>query len=82
MLVGGGGLLLLVLAGGLLYLLLTRGSGDELFQLAEQDYSSQSYGQAISKYEKFLSQVLRSSESESRASEDRPGANAAKGGSS
>ncbi len=58
-LLGGGGLILLVLAGLMLYFLLTRGSGDELYQLAEDDYASQSYLQAIAKYERFLDRFPR-----------------------
>lgn len=51
--VGGGVLLLLVLVGAVLTFVLTRGSGDELYAAAEQDYLNGAYGQAISKFEKF-----------------------------
>ena len=54
MLLGGGGLILLVLAGGLLYWLIGRGSGDEAFKLAEDDYNAGNYTQAIEKYNRFL----------------------------
>ncbi len=56
LLLGGGGLVLLSLAGLLLWYVLTRSTGDEVFSLAEQDYQSQSYTQAIGKYEQFLTQ--------------------------
>ena len=59
MLLGGGALLLLILVGGGLYYFLTVGSGDEVFQLAEDDYKSQLYNQAISKYDRFLSRFPR-----------------------
>ena len=51
--VGGGVLLLLVLVAAVLTFVLTRGSGDELYAAAEQDYLNGAYGQAISKFEKF-----------------------------
>ncbi|MEM7312751.1 MAG: hypothetical protein AAF497_06335, partial [Planctomycetota bacterium] len=54
LLLGGGGLILLILAGVLLGMLLFRGSGDEVFELADQEYQSQSYSQAIYKYEQFI----------------------------
>lgn len=54
LLIGGGLLISLVVIGcGLLFYLL-RGSGDEIFQLAEENYRAQSYKQAIDKYERFL----------------------------
>ena len=54
LLLGGGGLILLLLAGVLLYFLIFRGSGDEVFELADQEYQSQSYSQAIYKYQQFI----------------------------
>lgn len=54
LLLGGGGLVLLVLLFGLLVMWLQWDSGDDQFQLAQQDYQNQSYVQAIAKYEKFL----------------------------
>lgn len=54
MLFGGGALVLLLIVGGLVYFLYTRGSGDEQFKLAEDDYRSGSYTQAISKYNEYL----------------------------
>lgn len=54
LLIGGGGLLLLSFAGVLLWFILTRGSGDEFFAFAEDDYQAQSYTQAIDKYEQFI----------------------------
>jgi outer membrane protein assembly factor BamB len=59
MLIGGGGLLLLILAGGALYFVLTVGSGDEVFQLAQDDYKSQLYTQAIVKYDRFINRFPR-----------------------
>lgn len=54
MLFGGGALLLLVLLGVGVFFLYSRGSGDEQFKLAEDDYRSGSYRQAISKYTEYL----------------------------
>jgi outer membrane protein assembly factor BamB len=54
MLFGGGGLLLLSIVGGLLLFFYLRGSGDEQFRLAEEDYRGGSYTQAIVKYTTFL----------------------------
>lgn len=54
MLLGGGGLIILLLAAGLLYWLIGRGSGDEAFKLAEDDYNAGNYTQAIEKYNRFL----------------------------
>lgn len=53
-LVGGGVLVVLILAGGLIAFILTRSSGDDLLKAAEQDYSAGAYGQAMAKYEDFL----------------------------
>lgn len=54
MLIGGGALASLVLLGGVLFLALTRGSGDEMFRLADEDYRAGSYAQAIHKYKAYL----------------------------
>lgn len=54
LLVGGGALLLLLVAGAFLYMSLTRGTAQEMFNLAEEDYRAQSYTASIAKYEKFL----------------------------
>ncbi len=54
MLLGGGGLLVLLLAFGALYWLIGRGSGDEAFQLAQDDYDAGNYTQAIEKYNRYL----------------------------
>ena len=56
MLGGGGVLLLMVMAIVALYFLIGRGSASQVFQAAEQDYKSQSYVQAVAKYEQFLAQ--------------------------
>ena len=54
MLFGGGALLLLVLVGAGVFFLYLRGSGDQQFKLAEEDYRAGSYTQAIEKYTKYL----------------------------
>ena len=54
MLVGGGALLALVILGGALVWSLMRGSGDEMLQLANDDYRAGSYAQAIHKYQTYL----------------------------
>ncbi|MCA9263860.1 MAG: PQQ-binding-like beta-propeller repeat protein, partial [Planctomycetales bacterium] len=54
MLLGGGALILLVAGGIFLYFYLNRGSGDEMFELAEESYRGQSYTQAIGGYQTFL----------------------------
>ena len=54
-LLGSGMLLLLILAVIFFYWILTRETADELFLLAEKDYQSQSYAQAIDKYTQFIS---------------------------
>lgn len=54
MLVGGGALLLLLFMGAGLYLYLTKGTADEAYQMADEDYKNQSYLLAIGKFEKFL----------------------------
>ncbi len=54
MLLGGGALLILMLAAGMLYWLIGRGSGDDAFRLAEEDYNAGNYTQAIEKYNHFL----------------------------
>jgi outer membrane protein assembly factor BamB/outer membrane biosynthesis protein TonB len=57
--VGGGGLLVLILLGGLLYFTIARGNANEAFQLAETDFNSGAYAQAIPKYESFLSKYSK-----------------------
>ncbi len=52
--VGGGILLLLLLIGATLAFVLTRGSGDDLFNAAEQDYLDGKYAQSVGAYEKFI----------------------------
>lgn len=52
---GGGGLLLLLVVAVGLYFFLTRGTGDEAFQLANENYRQQAYGQAIGQLQQFLS---------------------------
>ena len=52
---GGAGLAVLVFAFVVLYVSLSRGTANEAFQLAEDDFKSLAYSQAISKYEKYLS---------------------------
>ncbi len=54
MLAGGGGLLALLIVGGFLYSVLAVGSGDEVFQVAEDDYNAQLYAQAIQKFDRFV----------------------------
>jgi len=61
MLIGGGGLLLLVILGGVLLWALTRGGGDEMFRLANEDYKAGSYAQAIHKYGLYLESYPRHS---------------------
>jgi outer membrane protein assembly factor BamB len=55
MLLGGGGLVLLLLLFFGLWFVLSRGSSEELFKLAEDAYREQSYSTAIERYDKFLS---------------------------
>lgn len=52
---GGAGLAVLVFAFVVLYISLSRGTANEAFQQAEEDFKSLAYSQAIAKYEKFLS---------------------------
>ena len=53
--IGGGGLLLfLILAGGLLYYNLTKQSPLELHDAAEEAYRTESYSDAMAKFEKFV----------------------------
>ncbi len=54
LLLGGGGLVLLSLAGLLLWFVLTRGSGDEYFSAADEEYRGSSYSQAVYKFEQYL----------------------------
>lgn len=55
MLAGGGALLALLILSVFLYSVLAVGSGDEIFQAAEDDYIDQKYTQAIQKFERFVS---------------------------
>ena len=54
MLLGGGALVLLALTGATAYYLIQRGGGDELLAMAQSDYRTGSYTQAIHKYDEFL----------------------------
>ena len=54
MLIGGGGLILLLLCGAGVYYLLIRGSGDELFKVAQGSFEEESYSQAITQFNQFL----------------------------
>ncbi len=54
MLVGGGALLLMVVVVGALWFVVGRQTGDEAFRLAEEDYQSGSYTQAISKFSTYV----------------------------
>ena len=54
LLIGGGGLVLLIFLVIGLYWALHRGSSDQAFTAAEQDYKAGSYTQAIAKFDAFL----------------------------
>jgi outer membrane protein assembly factor BamB len=54
LLVGSASLGALIVAFVFLYLSLTRGSADEMFAAAEQDYRDGSYTQAIKRYDRYL----------------------------
>jgi len=54
LLVGGGALVLMLLVGAALFFYLYRGTGDDMYRLAEEDYRAESYGQALDKFDKFL----------------------------
>ena len=54
LLIGGGALILLVLVGGIAWFLLIRGTGDQIFAQAEENYRNGSYTQAINVYDEFL----------------------------
>ena len=54
MLFGGGALLLLMIIGGGAFFLYLRGSGDQQFKAAEEDYQAGSYTQAIAKYTTYI----------------------------
>jgi outer membrane protein assembly factor BamB/TolA-binding protein len=54
MLVGGGALLVLMAVGVALFLFLSRGTGDEAFAAARDQYRQQAYGQAINGFQQFL----------------------------
>jgi len=53
-LLGVGGLLLLLFVGGLMFWRLTRQTGDESLRLADEDYRSGAYSQAIQRYTDYL----------------------------
>lgn len=53
-LAGGGALLVLSVVAIGLYFFLTRGTGDDAFNLANEDYRQQSYTQAIAKFQQFV----------------------------
>ncbi len=55
MLVGGGALMAILILGAVLWWVIARESGDKVFQMAEEDYTSSLYAQAINKYDQFLS---------------------------
>ncbi|HXT60473.1 MAG TPA: PQQ-binding-like beta-propeller repeat protein, partial [Pirellulales bacterium] len=54
LLIGGGSLLAMLLTGGALYWALNRGSADQSYELADQDYKAGSYTQAIAKFDAYL----------------------------
>jgi len=54
LLVGGGALLLLLIIGIALYFILQRETAAEILAAADEDYRSESYAQAIDKYERYL----------------------------
>lgn len=54
MLVGGGALILLIFAGLGLYFFLTRGTGDDAFSAATEQYRAQAYSQAAGMYRSFI----------------------------
>src|SRR6185312_3459578 len=54
LLIGGGSLLAMLLTGGALYWALNRGSADQSYELADQDYKAGSYTQAIAKFDEYL----------------------------
>jgi len=56
LLIGGGALILLLFVGGLMFWSLTRQTGDEALRLADEDYRSGAYSQAILRYGTYLEQ--------------------------
>jgi outer membrane protein assembly factor BamB len=54
LLFGGGTLLALVILAGVLYWAIGRQTGDEALRLAEEDYQSGSYTQAVHKFDQYL----------------------------
>jgi outer membrane protein assembly factor BamB len=54
LLVGGASLGVLIVIGAFLFLSLTRGSADEMFAAASEDYRAGSYSQSIKRFEKYL----------------------------
>lgn len=53
-LIGGGLLLLIAVTVGALYFVVNQQTGDEAFRLAEEDYQSGSYTQAIGKFSSYI----------------------------
>ena len=58
-LVGGGLLIVLIIVGVFVYFILTRGTADAEFNLAEEDYRSGAYTQAIAKYDRYLKRYAK-----------------------
>ena len=56
---GAGALVLLSVLGLFLFFFLTRETGDEYFQAAEQDYQAESYENAIKKYDLFTAKFRK-----------------------
>ena len=54
MLIGGGSLLLMLIVGAALLWLMKRQTGDQALEMAEQDYKSASFSQAIFKFDQYL----------------------------
>ncbi len=54
LLIGGASLGVLLVIGAFLFMSLTRGSADEMFAAASEDYRAGSYSQAIKRYDRYL----------------------------
>jgi outer membrane protein assembly factor BamB len=54
MLIGGGSLLLMLIVGAALLWLMRRQTGDQALEMAEQDYKSASFSQAIYRFDQYL----------------------------
>lgn len=54
LLIGGGGLLLSLILVGVLWFMLSRDNAEEMFAAAEEAYNSESYSDAIKKYDVYL----------------------------